>query len=439
MAPTPQRSAHTSSEVKKLHKQNGPRLPERQLKQLARGHELAVRAARVREADERRRHARRKRAERDEKAQAARRQTGVGLATQLIGYSHTQAQLKRGMEAFLGVTTRNEDAQRRRDAELSKQLQAIAHVTDREPWDDDDDDDDDDSLPAEHYVDDDLDDDALLQAHDLAMSDPTCANPAPAHQDADFTRLHGPMKRSVEAGLEKLPEPVHDGWDDFLDSGTQIARELSADGPLAEPLQKNPIAITQPAAVETVPPLSTQDLDFSIDDLEESPPPIDVNQADMKSTMNTTRTAFVPKFPTPTAKPQNPAPVTHASAHALPSIRQHGAAKASLPVKSKRRPQQSVRVSSPFDMSTLRPSQRPPSVSDRPGFKRKAVTAPGRGSLSAPKRSCAESSRSTSGSSNLLGHSVVTALNDFGISTQDLNSFFADDDELYSGSPPIVV
>jgi NAD(P)-dependent dehydrogenase (short-subunit alcohol dehydrogenase family) len=141
MAPTPHRIAQTTSEVKKQYKKNGARIPERQLKQLERAHELDQRAARCRDADERRKAAKKKRDEREEKEQRARRQIGVGLATQLIGYSHTQAQLKNGMEAFLGVKQRKDNEQRRKNLELTKKLETIAQDLEKEPWDDDEADD----------------------------------------------------------------------------------------------------------------------------------------------------------------------------------------------------------------------------------------------------------------------------------------------------------
>lgn len=236
MAPTPLRIAQTSNEAKKQYKQHGPRIPEHQLKQLERGNELDTRAARIRETEERRRAAKKKREEKEEKEKAARKQMGVGLATQLIGYSHTQAQLKNGMEAFLGLKRRKEEEKRKKDAELAKKLEEIAQKVEKEPWDDDDDDADDIALHlpqmaipfGEQYVDDDLDDDTLLEAHDIVMSDPmeaptlepqpppppasfnttTALQPVPTKDDADFTRLHGPINKAVESVLDRLPCPL---------------------------------------------------------------------------------------------------------------------------------------------------------------------------------------------------------------------------------------
>jgi hypothetical protein len=659
MPPTPLRTAQTTSEVKKQHKQNGPRLPERQLKQLERGHELDVRAARLRDAEKSRRAAKKKREEREEKERAARKQMGVGLATQLIGYSHTQAQLKNGMEAFLGLKRRNEDEQRRRDRELTKKLEAIAQTVEKEPWDDDDDTDDTGDIaldlplrkttPPEQYVDDDLDDDTLLEAHHLVVSDPvepppipsaparrppprlsphplpaiaTPPHPTPAKNDAaDFTRLHGPINRAIETILDKLPEPLiellsqdislklpewdpasgllhklnpiglpphrlrvkvgsvvsllrdlntssqlsksqhlrilrsenerlecvvldgqlegtkalltripfpakyrndnqypfqrtqfpiriatdftpssvpqhapssgfklpsvpghvrssslpkkastsiqhirlhmnknptfklpglpasknsasepisstmpsmNDGWDDFLESGTQIARELS-DG-RATSVQQTPIMPLPLSIAETLPPLSTQDLDFSMDDLDDAPISASSNGPLPKSHINLTRTTSLPEMVKPLTTRPSPTRRIGASTRVAPSSRRPGVL---LPRRTKPLPQQPIPP--PLRREDISPSQRPPSISDRPGLlKRKAHTMPSV-SKSQIKRPCAAATRPTAAPKPSARISPLGALSDFGISTQEAASFFADDDDFYSGSPPIAV
>jgi hypothetical protein len=240
MVPTPHRIALTSTELKKQHKQNGPRLNERQQRQLERDAELEQRAARARKAEESRKAAKKKREEKEAKEARARQQIGVGLATQLIGYSHTQAQLKSGMEAFLGLSKRKEEEKRKKDLELTKKLEEIADSMEKEPWDDDDNEDIDIGLPettvsfGEQWADDDLDDDTLLEAHDMLVSDPVegpqvVAEPPapvspialppptvpvfppkslPTQDNREFTRTHGPINKVIEAVLDKLPEPL---------------------------------------------------------------------------------------------------------------------------------------------------------------------------------------------------------------------------------------
>lgn len=179
----PNRSAQTSTEVKKAYKKNGPVISERTHKQLERGYELEQRAAREREFENRRKAAKVKREERERKERAVRQQLGVGLATQMIGYSHTQANLKKGMETFLGVNKKRQDDERRKmgeakkiEDELAKKLEVVAQETEKDPFDDFEDMDDvtlDLPTPSGgNWLDDELDDDTLLEIHDLMMSDP---------------------------------------------------------------------------------------------------------------------------------------------------------------------------------------------------------------------------------------------------------------------------
>jgi hypothetical protein len=177
MPSTSMRLAQTTSEVKKQYKQHGAGVSAQQRAHLLRGHELDERAARHREAEARRRAAKDKRVEKMHKEEAARRQIGIGLATQLVGYSHTQAQLKSGMEAFLGLKKKKEEEKRAREMELARTLDVIARAVENEAWDEEGADegllDFPDSVGGEEqWADDDLDDDTLLEAHELVMSDP---------------------------------------------------------------------------------------------------------------------------------------------------------------------------------------------------------------------------------------------------------------------------
>lgn len=258
----PKHIAQTSTEAKKAYKKNGAAISERTHKQLQRGYELEQRAARERENEQRRKLAKEKRIEREKKEEAARKQTGVGLATQLIGYSHTQANLKKGMEAFLGIDKskreeerRRMDEAKRREEELARKLEAIAQDIEREPFDDDDDIDDallDLPVAAVQdvggWVDEELDDDTLLEVHDLVVSDPIegpvherisetprsatapptsqrrtssenqhvpnvplaeSVSPEPPKQDTtkadiEFIRTHGPVNKALETALERM-------------------------------------------------------------------------------------------------------------------------------------------------------------------------------------------------------------------------------------------
>ncbi|KAF1930442.1 uncharacterized protein M421DRAFT_374442 [Didymella exigua CBS 183.55] len=263
----PKHIAQTSTEAKKAYKKNGPVISERTHKQLQRGHELEQRAAREREAETRRKLAKERREERERKETTIREQLGIGLATQRIGYSHTQANLKKGMEAFLGISKKKQDNERRRkeqkqeEEELAKKLEVNEQDVKKEPFDDDDDDDMDDAMldlpiaavqDGGGWVDDELDDDTLLEIHDLVMSDPVdqpvhksifvpprratvpptshkqsppksqhsrCNLPAQmaapqsaklgsVKEDSEFTRTHGPINKMVESALKKIPGEI---------------------------------------------------------------------------------------------------------------------------------------------------------------------------------------------------------------------------------------
>jgi hypothetical protein len=235
MPTTTHRIAQTSTEAKRQHKRNGPGIPERQQKQLQRAYDLEQRAVRLRDAENRRKVAKKKREEKEEHQRRLREQQGVGEATQAIGYNHTQARTKNWMESFLGVDKKKEEARRKKERELTEKLEEIAMDIEKEPWDDDDEAEDIAlHLPdlhaqtSETLIDDGLDDDSILEAHDLAMSDPVDvtsdnAPPLPAlnlpiavnlpkqppvYEDAAFVREHGHINRIVENVLSKLPEAL---------------------------------------------------------------------------------------------------------------------------------------------------------------------------------------------------------------------------------------
>lgn len=85
-------------------------------KRLERGHELDRRAQAVRQQDARKRDAERKRKLQEEREKEERTKMGIGLATQLVGYSVTQKKMKSGLEPSSGI----ERAIRTRTSELRR-------------------------------------------------------------------------------------------------------------------------------------------------------------------------------------------------------------------------------------------------------------------------------------------------------------------------------
>lgn len=666
MTKTPRRLVQTSTEVKKQYKKNGVVVPPQKLKQLERGLELDLRATRCRESEERRKAAKKKRVERDAKEERARQQIGIGLATQMVGYSHTQAQLKNGMEAFLGVKKRQDEEKRLKEIEITEKLEAIALIVEKEPWEEEEDDgvNDDDSAEdialdvtavtgscGQHFLDDDLDDDCLLQAHDLVMSDPveetrmiapTPPKPAlppskptepfhaPTNKDLNFVRNHGPTNKIVEAVLDKLPDelvellsqdismkypewdplpgllhklnpiglPPHrlriktgctvillrdlnnssalsrsqhlqvlrvdkhcleclvldgqlkgtktiltrvpflakyrnqdqypfqraqfpvrvaidytpaaipqdmaqsgfklpgvagrpivpnvpptrlasrdmeakekptrnsgfrvpgvaasklsssalrahtpmvkpvasppsqflDGWDDFLESGTQIARELSVDAP--KTVAKASVVSMGPPPLNTdlMPPMSTQDLNFCMDDLDDectpvgpAPRPSTVSQHS-KSKEQTKELFELPDKIPADSKQSEISNTKLASKQSLPLASLKRSATTDTAKHGSKLKAQKIGPPA-IDLSNLRPSQKPPSVSDRPGLKRKGFVPPAPPS----KRRCASALHPVlpaKPAAAIVKPRVMN--NDFLMSTQEVASFFDDDDD----------
>jgi hypothetical protein len=206
---------------------------------LQRGAELDQRAAQFRQQEERRKALKRKREEKERKEREARRQLGVGLATQMVGYSHTQARLKSGMEAFVGLQKKRKAEDDQKEREVRRKLDVVAEVVERDPWDDVEEfgvEDLDTELPsldtrkADSFVDDDVDDETLLEVHNQIMSDPAeealeeapertvqhpprlgpsiASIPQIPSQDSADCRLHGPINQALEKALEQLPDPL---------------------------------------------------------------------------------------------------------------------------------------------------------------------------------------------------------------------------------------
>lgn len=666
MAPTSLHIAQTSSEAKKKHKQNGLGLPARQQKRLERAHELDIRATRLREAEARRKAAKKKRETKVEKEKDMREHLGIGLATQLIGYSHTQAQLKNGMEAFLGLKKRTEVEQRRRDMGRSNKLEDIACEIEKEPCDYDDNADciaqD---LPlantsfGDSFVDDDLDDDTLLEAQNLAMSNPIetlsplvpalapapplplpippprPASTAPVKHDPSFARLHGPIDRAIERILEKIPAPLieflsqdislklpdwdpassllyklnrpdlplhrlrfkvgsivtllrdlntssplsksqhlrilraendrleclvldgqlqgtnailtrvafsanyrddrhypfqrtqfpiristdftppkvlrdvssslevtqpleqqcqveplslpkgqtlpmqkaqsqvktgssfrfsglratdlgtynlskslspcqpktavipHtiDAWDDFLDSSTQIAREICSEVPIHS-MPPRLITAAPASNAHCISLRSRSDLDISPDDITEA---VLAGRNDSLVGNKTVASVCAKNLSLMLVPVANSSGHTYGLHPPTCLLQQPGPEKTSFRFRPKPQLQQPNVNGASSNFAEFTPSQKPPSVSDRPGLKRSASTAPIKSQIPATKRICAQQSRLDTVSKPLTSPEHFNASDSFGISTQEAASFFVDDDDISFGSPPVAV
>ena len=111
MEPRPQHiPPQTSKQAKAAYKKHGSRLSTRDLREIERAEELQRRADRIKEQERRKKLAQKRKAEKEQREREARAKSGIGLATQLAGYSHSQVGMKNGMESFLRRGTMREGA-----------------------------------------------------------------------------------------------------------------------------------------------------------------------------------------------------------------------------------------------------------------------------------------------------------------------------------------
>jgi hypothetical protein len=100
MPPTPH-AATTSTRAKASFKKNGPRLPQYEMKRIERGAILDRRAEEVKEREAKRKRAKEKQRLKEAREREGRAKMGLGLATQLVGFSHTQRGMKVGFVLFV--------------------------------------------------------------------------------------------------------------------------------------------------------------------------------------------------------------------------------------------------------------------------------------------------------------------------------------------------
>jgi hypothetical protein len=305
----------TTRQAKADFRKHGPRISDTELRKMERRDELEARAERVRELEKKRKQSKRKREEKEERGRDAKQRMGIGLATQLAGFSHTQKRMKTGMEAFVGKAKAQSNGKENVDHGTCGSVKSVGTNILRTPLGgditqlDEADERGYEYPRGEEFWDDDapfLDDETLLAdlepAPEAAIAMPPPPRPrvveatilerskdvvknnvigddcrSPSNQASDIQRASSqddilelptskpnpstdcptsPQDEQTKAPLNPPVSPIG-LWDDFLQSGTQITRELSQ-------------AITPSKAASeaaTILPLSTQDLELSPTDL----------------------------------------------------------------------------------------------------------------------------------------------------------------------------
>jgi hypothetical protein len=230
-----------------------------------------------------------------------------------------------------------------------------------------------------------------------------------------------------------------DGWDDFLESGTQIARELASEPAPKTKVQSRPL-FTAPASItDFLPPMFTQDLDFSLEE------PDDKLELEHRPGSKIFKLTACPSpyepvnampAPPPAKLPIKYQKAANATAHAKTPTRQLSTANISKLLMSTKKIAGKCLHPGPFatglkaELAKLRASQLPKSMTG-PYAKRKLTATSSSGRSQPAKRQCGPTSRLV----------LPASFEDFGLSTQDAASFFDDDDDdsLSFGSPPIPV
>jgi hypothetical protein len=226
----------TLRQAKADYKKYSHRLSDKDLSLCERAAELDRRAEAVRAREKRRRQAQQRREEQQKSEEDARRKIGIGLATQLAGYSNTQKQMRAGMEAFLGLgkVFNNE-----RGIDVGKlqnsggmQLEEFESVDDcfQEPCDDDESWNNVDLTTAKEP--------AQNQMRSIATTSPKKDNDnldeiTTGSSSSKELNSFSPPKMAIVSPVilrqNKSPAKISPVklWEDMLASSTQIAREIN--------------------------------------------------------------------------------------------------------------------------------------------------------------------------------------------------------------------
>ena len=220
----------TLRQAKADFKNRKPTISEAEHKRLERLSELNRRAEELQERGKKRRLAQKRRKEQEHREKDARRKMGVGLATQLAGFSHTQKRMRGAMERFVGKSKAVpvnpsvhtvEDSAQERDAQSEIAPQQL-------------------DLGDNLIDDDDLLDDFIDVIEDSKVT-PNCKRALgegeplqerkPASTDSNQHTDHCPastLRNTTEDHKEEARAvvPPKSDWEDLIASGTQLAREL---------------------------------------------------------------------------------------------------------------------------------------------------------------------------------------------------------------------
>ncbi|KAI9656135.1 MAG: hypothetical protein M1831_004706 [Alyxoria varia] len=250
-------------------KEHGPRLSSQEARQLARGAELLDRAERIRENERKRKAAAKKKQEKESREREARRRMGIPTQEKVYvsprqgrvvdflkvekrkGSLEVKAPLrelqeKLGHDMFCGVEEPYSNGWQKEGVEMKKDV-------DDDPWELED-----------------VDERSLLDTVENVRP-ASCSVISQEDSRLPLDKQDCPTKGSHHGKTDvehqhRLPMQLlnpDDIWDDFVDSATQVQREISCESPPERSSHQKSMSPPQS------PPLSTQDVAFTDDDLVE--------------------------------------------------------------------------------------------------------------------------------------------------------------------------
>lgn len=231
------------------------RISEQEQRKLEREVEREKAAEAFRDQEKRAREAQKKREERLKKEQAARKQLGIGLATQLAGYSHTQKRMKSGMEAFLGLKKRQAEPIAAPtvapapaiptdvpDVSMANDIPVLTTEIE-EPTKDDE---------ILNQLMEDIEADA-----ENKLTQPPKGNLAPRADSGHIrsqpdTKMNGASQRQAKRKHSESVEDMDDLWAGVFASNTQLTRELSQNDHAAKRRRRSSTSPLPPGSIEAI-------------------------------------------------------------------------------------------------------------------------------------------------------------------------------------------
>ena len=243
------RPPQTSKQAKAEYKKHGPRISSQEVRVLKRGAVLLERAERINENEKKRKAAAKKKQEKEAREREARQH--MGIPSQKPYVSPHQELMFNWVHVGQKNAARIEDVEAKQRGEENST--GVKEFPGSDPWDVEE-----------------LDDGALLDTIEPLLAFSSGSDVESSGPEARGYRGSQQERPPLPCEPKKAPDPlVLEGLDpcDFVVSDTQVEREISVSPRF--PPRRGSVDPVVPPDDPSIPPLSTQDVSFSKDDLEE--------------------------------------------------------------------------------------------------------------------------------------------------------------------------